>query len=74
MEKKDNMKCNVCGREYTSPSLGGPGICGSCDCGVNPFTGEHYDIYDSAFIAQRMQKNTTPYFIKDWNKVESPTL
>ncbi len=30
------MKCNVCGKEYSEPSLGGPGICPRCDCGLPP--------------------------------------
>jgi hypothetical protein len=27
------MMCTICGLEYSSPSMGGPGICPSCDCG-----------------------------------------
>lgn len=30
------MLCNVCGNNYTSASMGGPGICPSCDCGIPP--------------------------------------
>lgn len=32
------MVCTVCNKVYSSPSLGGPGICGSCDAGVPPYT------------------------------------
>lgn len=28
------MKCNVCGLNYNMASLGGPGICSVCDCGI----------------------------------------
>ncbi len=27
------MMCNICGIEYDTPSMGGPGICPRCDCG-----------------------------------------
>lgn len=31
------MLCTVCGLRYYSQSMGGPGICPSCDCGnVDP--------------------------------------
>jgi len=30
--------CNICHREYSSPSFGGPGVCPACDCGVHPDT------------------------------------
>lgn len=34
--KEEVMTCNVCKKQYTSPSLGGAGICPSCDCGIPP--------------------------------------
>lgn len=36
MSSQDNQSlytCTVCGKGYSSPSLGGPGICPSCDVG-----------------------------------------
>ena len=30
------MKCNVCKNDYMNQSLGGSGICPSCDCGFPP--------------------------------------
>ncbi len=27
------MMCNICGIEYDTSSMGGPGICPRCDCG-----------------------------------------
>lgn len=32
------MMCNICHREYSSPSFGGPGVCPACDCGIHPDT------------------------------------
>lgn len=29
-------KCKVCGVDFQNPSLGGPGICPACDCGIPP--------------------------------------
>ena len=26
--------CTMCGRTFSEPSMGGPGICPACDCGL----------------------------------------
>jgi hypothetical protein len=30
------MHCQICDEDYTQPSMGGDGICPSCDCGIPP--------------------------------------
>lgn len=64
------MKCNVCGKDYTSPSLGGPGICPRCDCGKRP-DGTPLTIEDSILISQRFQRGEKPYYIENWWKPEN---
>lgn len=34
-------KCRICGMDFGSPSMGGPGICSACDCGVQPDSIHH---------------------------------
>lgn len=29
-------RCKVCGMDFSSRSMGGPGICPACDCGIQP--------------------------------------
>lgn len=55
------MTCNVCGRTYTDPSLGGPGICPSCDCGYKP-DGTKLTARESFKIAERYKLGLTPYY------------
>ena len=30
------QRCNHCGIDYIGESLGGPGVCPKCDCGISP--------------------------------------
>lgn len=47
------MKCHVCGNEYHSHSLGGPGICPSCDCGHPPKRNEPTEYFAKPAAPQR---------------------
>ena len=29
-------RCTICGSDFSAASFGGPGICPTCDCGVQP--------------------------------------
>lgn len=54
------MKCNVCGENYTSPSLGGAGICPRCDCGIKP-NGEKLTLEEAQTVARRYKQGKIPY-------------
>ncbi len=77
------MKCEVCKNEYDSPSLGGPGICPSCDCGNPPIKGlsdtvpnliaqGKAQIIDTSLDfpdeAEEPSKEVKDYYMKDWKK------
>ncbi len=54
-------KCNICGKQYDNPSLGGPGICPACDCGYAP---------DGHKLEYPIDENHNPYGGKYWIKEE----
>lgn len=31
-------RCTICGSDFSELSFGGPGICPTCDCGIQPIT------------------------------------
>jgi len=55
------MKCNVCGENYNSPSLGGAGICGRCDCGIAP-DGHKLSFEEAMGISNRYRTGQIPYY------------
>ena len=55
------MKCNVCGQDYSSPSLGGAGICPRCDCGIKP-DGTKLTHEEALDISNRYRTGQIPYF------------
>lgn len=56
------MNCNVCGHTYSASSLGGPGICSRCDCGITP-SGSKYSFEEAHMIAARYKAGQVPYFV-----------
>lgn len=54
------MNCKICGAKNIQMSMGGPDICGRCDCGLKP-NGERLDYTETMKIAQNYQQNNIPY-------------
>jgi hypothetical protein len=44
-----DTSCRMCGRAFSAPSFGGPGICSACDCGA----------YDPAVLLSHIQRLQT---------------
>lgn len=49
--RRMKMDCKICGAKNIGPSMGGPDICGACDCGMWP-DGRKWSFREYALICR----------------------